>query len=131
MKIISIKETCLYIKDLNLAIDFYHEKLKFPLISHVKGKHAFFRVGAAILLVFNPEESKLKESPPSHYASGKQHIAFEVKPEDYERSKNDITNLGIRITDKITWGSGQESFYFEDPAGNVLEIVPYGVWENG
>jgi catechol-2,3-dioxygenase len=34
------------------------------------------------------------------------------------------------ITDTVIWKSGTESFYFEDPAGNVLEVVPdKGIWD--
>ena len=130
MNITHIKETCLYIKDLNLAIDFYHKKLEFPIINYVKDKHVFFRAGFSVLLCFNPEHSKTKSHPPPHFAYGKQHIAFEVPPKDYETAKEKIKLLGITITDKVVWKSGQESFYFKDPFGNLLEIVPKGIWDD-
>lgn len=130
MKITHIKETCLYTKDLDLAIDFYHKKLEFPIIRYVKDKHVFFRVGFSVLLCFNPEHAKAKSHPPPHYAYGKQHIAFEVHPDDYETSKAKIRQLGITITDEVVWETGQESFYFEDTSGNLLEIVPKGIWSD-
>ena len=71
----------------------------------------------------------MKTSPPAHYAKGKQHFAFEVSQEDYEDTKKRITLLGIDIIDVLVWKSGQESFYFNDPDGHVLEVVPNGVWE--
>ncbi len=49
-----------------------------------------------------------KKNLPAHYAEGKQRLAFEV-PEQ-------------------AWKKGLKSFYFSDPAGNVLEIVPEGIW---
>lgn len=124
MKFLKIKETCLYIHDLNIAKRFYHEILELPLISYVEGKHIFFRVGTSVLLCFNPDDSQLKESPPAHFGGGKQHFAFEVNEKEYESAKTWIKSKGIRITDTVTWKSGAESFYFEDPEGNVLEIVP-------
>lgn len=130
MKFLKIKETCLYIHNLELAKRFYHETLQLPLISYVEGKHIFFRAGNSVLLCFNPEDSKLKQSPPAHYGGGKQHFAFEVARKDYESSKSWIISKGIQITDTVTWKSGAESFYFEDPEGNVLEIVPEeGIWD--
>lgn len=130
MKFLKIKETCLYIHDLERAKKFYHETLELPLISHVEGKHIFFRAGTSVLLCFNPEDSRHKESPPAHYGGGKQHFAFEVNKRDYESAKTWITNKGIRITDTVTWKGGAESFYFEDPEGNVLEIVPdEAIWD--
>lgn len=130
MKFLKIKETCLYIRDLETAKKFYHETLELPLISYVEDKHIFFRAGDSVLLCFNPEDSKYKESPPAHYGGGKQHFAFEVSKQDYENSKTWITSRGIRITDTVIWKGGAESFYFEDPEGNVLEIVPAeGIWD--
>jgi catechol 2,3-dioxygenase-like lactoylglutathione lyase family enzyme len=130
MKITQIKETCIYFPDLELAKSFYHEKLGLPIISFVAGKHIFFRAGTSVLLCFNPDDSRAKKSPPPHFSEGKYHFAFEVKAEDYETQKQDIETMGIRITDRIVWQTGQESFYFEDPAGNVLEIVPEGIWNS-
>lgn len=130
MRFLKIKETCLYIHDLDRAKEFYHETLELPLISYVRGKHIFFRAGTSVLLCFNPTDSRIKESPPAHYAEGKQHFAFEVSTEDYENAKAWIQGKHIRITDTVTWKSGVESFYFEDPEGNILEIVPdKGIWD--
>lgn len=130
MKFLKIKETCLYMRDLEAAKKFYHETLELPLISYVEGKHIFFRAGTSVLLCFNPNDSRLKKSPPAHYGEGKQHFAFEVSTADYLRAKVWIQEKGIRITDTVTWKSGAESFYFEDPEGNVLEIVPdKAIWD--
>lgn len=129
MKFTQLKETCIYATDLEKIKDFYGELLELPVISYVKDKHIFFRSGASVLLCFNPEDSKIKQSPPGHYAHGKLHFAFEVVPEKYEETKKEIIAKGIIIIDTIIWENGQESFYFEDPVGNVLEVVPVGIWD--
>lgn len=125
-----IKETCVYVKDLESIFDFYSRTLGLPVISHVEGKHIFFRAGNSVLLFFNPDDSKAKKSPPPHYGEGKQHFAFEVSDGDYEKAKDQIIQKGIPIIQEVTWKSGKKSFYFEDPAGNVLEIVPdKAIWD--
>lgn len=130
MKCLKIKETCLYIQDLEAAKKFYHDVLGLPVISYVEEKHLFLRAGESVLLLFNPEDSKQKTSPPAHYGGGKQHFAFEVKDENYAESKAEISAKGIRIIDEVTWRNGKKSFYFNDPEGNVLEILPgEGVWD--
>lgn len=130
MKFLKIKETCLYINDLEEARSFYHDLLGFPEIDYQPGKHLFLRVGTSVLLCFNPDDSRQKASPPAHYGGGKQHVAFEVSTVDYEQARKEMEKLGITITDTITWKSGAQSFYFEDPEGNVLEIVPEtGIWD--
>lgn len=128
-EIIKIKETCLYIQDLQGAHEFYHLLLGFPVIDYVHDKHLFLRVGSSVLLCFNPDDSAGKSSPPSHYGRGKLHLAFEVSNPDYELTRKAIENAGIKILDEVTWKNGSSSFYFEDPAGNVLEVVPEGIWD--
>jgi catechol 2,3-dioxygenase-like lactoylglutathione lyase family enzyme len=128
MNLRQIKETCIYTSDLDAARDFYHGRLGLEVISHVRGKHIFFRVGTSVLLCFNPDDSREKKSPPPHYSHGRYHFAFEVAAEDYEQHKAEIISKGIPIVDTVVWDSGQESFYFEDGLGNILEIVPVGIW---
>lgn len=129
MNFLKIKETCLYINDLEKARAFYHGMLGLEIIGFIPGKHIFFRAGSSVLLCFNPEDSRTKKSPPPHYGGGKQHFAFEVPRSEYDQSKKEILSKGIAITDEVLWKDGIKSFYFEDPEGNVLEIVPEGgIW---
>jgi len=128
MNLRQIKETCIYSRDLIEARNFYHDLLGLPIISEVEGKHIFFKVGNNVLLCFNPDDSRLKKSPPAHFAEGRYHFAFEVTPDEYENAKVEIRNKGVAIIDTLLWQNGKESFYFNDPLGNVVEIVPEGVW---
>lgn len=129
MEFSQIKETCLYIHDLDKAEDFYHKKLGMPVISKEKGRHIFFRCGSSVLLCFDPEATKNETTLPPHFANGKQHIAFEVEAADYARAKAELAEKGIQITHEQPWKDGLKSSYFEDPFGHVLEIVPKGIWE--
>ncbi|SNS50778.1 Catechol 2,3-dioxygenase [Belliella buryatensis] len=129
MNYTQIKETCLYISDLDIAEDFYFGILEMSVISKVTDRHIFFRCGSSILLCFLPEVTKNESTLPPHFAEGKQHIAFEVSQEDYEESKKKLQDKGVRITHEQSWSRGQKSIYFEDPFGHVLELVPVGIWE--
>ena len=130
MKYIKIKETCLYVDDLEKIMKFYHGILELAVIHYDPGKHIFFRLGSSVLLCFNPEDSKHKVSPPGHFGGGKQHVAFEVSLADYETAKEEIIAKGIKVIDEVEWKGGVKSFYFEDPEGNILEIVPdKGIWD--
>lgn len=129
MNFTQIKETCIYSTDFNSIKKFYHELLGLPIIAEVEGKHIFFRAGSSVLLCFNPEDSRFKKSPPAHFSAGKYHFAFEVASREYEKQKKEIVQKGITITDTLVWKNGQESFYFNDPSGNVVEIVPEGIWD--
>lgn len=115
MNFIKIKETCLYIHDLEQARKYYHEMLEFPVINYLPGKHLFLRVGTSVLLCFNPEDSKHKTTPPPHCAEGKQHVAFEVSQRDYQETKIDLVSKGIKIIDNVTWESGKSPFTLKIP----------------
>ncbi len=128
MKFRQIKETCIYSTDLEAAKSFYHSKLGLEIISYLPGRHIFFRAGNSVLLCFNPDDSSQKKSPPLHYSSGRYHFAFEVEAADYEQQKEELLSKGIPIIDTVVWDSGFESFYFEDGLGNIVEVVPVGIW---
>ncbi len=129
MRINGIKETCLYIKDIERTYDFYHDKLGFSVVSKVEGRHVFFRVGEDMLLCFLPESTKKEKVLPPHFAYGIQHIAFWTSNDDYEELKEQMQSSEIKITHEEYWESSKcSSFYFQDPDGHVLEIVTPELW---
>ncbi len=129
MNINFIKETCLYVKDLERTKHFYHEVLGFPLISFVADRHVFFRAGKSVLLCFLAEVTKEEKNLPPHYAKGKMHLAFEVNKTEYEQWKERVILLDIEITHEQKWEREFTSFYFDDPDGHVLEVVQNGMWD--
>jgi catechol 2,3-dioxygenase-like lactoylglutathione lyase family enzyme len=52
MKFSSIKETSLYVKNLDRTEDFYAGKLKLEIISQKENRHIFFKAGSSVLLCF-------------------------------------------------------------------------------
>jgi catechol 2,3-dioxygenase-like lactoylglutathione lyase family enzyme len=129
MNIRQIKETCLYVSDLERTEYFYHQLLGFPQIGRVEGRHVFFRVGPSVLLCFIAEVTRADTQLPPHYGQGQLHVAFEVSPEEYEDCKERIMKKGIKIIHEQEWRKGIFSFYFRDFDGNLLEIVPGGMWD--
>ena len=129
MEIRQIKETCLYVQNLERSKSFYHHILGLPVYSMVENRHVFFKVGPSMLLCFLPEVTKVDQNLPPHYAYGKQHIALEVKPEMYDKWRHELLRHGIGIIHEQHWKDTLYSFYFEDPDGHLLEIVPEGIWD--
>ncbi len=87
-----------------------------------------FRVGPGVLLFFEAANSSVQDEPPPHGATGRIHICFLAAPGTYDAWKERVW-AAIELTDEITWDqTGLRSFYFDDPAGNVLEIAEGDLW---
>lgn len=131
MEVNKIKETCLYVSDLEASKEFYNRKLGFEVIGEVKDRHVFFRAGESVLLCFISEASKQGGTLPPHYGAGQLHLAFEVHKSSYQTWKVKVKDLNIPIEQEYDWGGGFLSFYFRDPDQHLLEVVMEGMWERG
>jgi catechol 2,3-dioxygenase-like lactoylglutathione lyase family enzyme len=129
MKFIHIKETCIYISDLEKTKSFYADKLGLEVIAMVEGMHVFFRAGNSVLLCFIKGVPEKNTHTPPHGATGQIHFAFEVNTNEYEDAKNEIIQKGISIEHEHEWKNNLLSFYFRDPDNNLVEIAQKGIWE--
>ncbi|WP_207496682.1 VOC family protein [Aridibaculum aurantiacum] len=129
MKISQIKETCLYVKDLEATRQFYHGKLGLPMISLVEGRHVFFRAGSSVLLCFIAAKTEQEKILPPHGASGVIHFAFEVAKADYAATLSELQQQHVKIVHEHEWPNGVRSCYFNDPDGHLVEIVEAGLWD--
>lgn len=129
MQIKQIKETSLYVHDLELIRHFYEDKIGLPVIGKSDNRHIFFRAGTSVLLCFIPDTTKNEKQLPPHFGGGNQHIAFEIAPEEYTQWQENLKAKKVDIIHEQEWKNGLKSFYFSDPENNLIEIVPQGVWE--
>ena len=127
MELAGVLETVVYCTTENEAETrrFYREVLGLQPFSERSSGH---RVGTAVFLLFNRDESSVQDWPPPHGATGPVHTCFLATPGDYERWREELTAKGVEIVNETTWDSGPRSFYFEDPAGNMLEIAEADMW---
>ncbi|HET6244454.1 MAG: VOC family protein [Bacteroidetes bacterium] len=128
MKINRIKETCLYVKNLESTEKFYTQIIGLVTYSKVVGKHIFFKAGDSMLLCFLKGVTKEQSNLPSHYAEGKIHYAFEVDVDEYENCRNKIKLSHIKIEHEQSWKNNLKSFYFRDPDLHLVEILQAGIW---
>ncbi len=125
MEVKELGHVVLYVRDLERSRRFYRDVLALEPVREGSVAH---RIGDGVFLLFNADESAVQESPPAHGASGGVHVCFLAGDGEYEDWKRRLAAAAVDITEEIEWPSGPRSFYFEDPAGNVLEIAERDMW---
>jgi catechol 2,3-dioxygenase-like lactoylglutathione lyase family enzyme len=126
-----ILETSLYhdAVDTEAIERFYGETLGLETVSRWPGGVAY-RVGAGVLLLFEREGLAERDSPiAAHGTVGPGHACLVVVgDEPYSQWRDRVAAAGVQITHEHEWDDRYRSFYFNDPAGNLLEIADGDLW---
>ncbi|MFN6924423.1 MAG: VOC family protein [Tabrizicola sp.] len=130
----AILESALYAADLAAAERFYGGLLGLPVIARVEGRHAFFRVGSGVLLVFNPEATEVPSGNPdlpvpTHGARGPGHVCFAASRKEIEVWRQRFLAAGIAVEAEFEWPNGARSLYVRDPGGNSVEFAEPRLWD--
>jgi catechol 2,3-dioxygenase-like lactoylglutathione lyase family enzyme len=129
VKIKAVIETAIYVDDLQATEAFYGTILGLPVMGVEPGRHVFFQVGeASVLLAFLAESTLKGDHLPPHGASGPGHFALGIEAESSDAWRKFLQGHGVTIEKEVEWPRGGKSFYFRDPAGNSVELVTPGVW---
>ncbi len=129
MKANRILETVLYAEDLAAAETFYTTVMGLEVLSRF-GDAVALGCGDGVLLVFDPDLAQAPgRSVPSHGARGPGHVAFAVSAEELDGWRHRLSTHDIPIESEVDWGSRGRSFYFRDPAGNLVELAPPQLWK--
>ncbi len=126
--IVAIIETAIYMDDLDAAEAFYRDVLGLEVIGKEASRHAFFRVGNGVLLVFDPDATLKGDMLPPHGARGPGHFALGVRAESLDDWRRRLAAHGVAVEKEVEWPRGGRSLYFRDPAGNSVELVTPGLW---
>jgi len=128
-----LKETALYVENLDRAKRFYQDVLGLKTLVEEERFCAFDVVGKHVLLLFVRGSSNAPtELPggtiPPHDGSGSLHAAFSIDSAELPAWESHLSAHGIEILGRVTWPRGGKSVYFRDPDGHLLEFLTPGVW---
>ncbi len=88
-----------------------------------------FRIGSGVLLLFDRGRLARRGGPiADHGTIGPGHACLQAHDGDYERWREHLLATGVEIVHDQKWGGGRRSFYFKDPANNLLEIASCDLW---
>lgn len=128
-ELIAVLETVLYhdSADREPVERFYREALGLRVVA-AWGDGLAFRIGRGVLLLFDRARLAQRADPTAdHGTSGAGHVCLQARGDDYDRWREQLDAAGVRIVHDHDWGGGR-SFYFKDPAGNLLEIADGDLW---
>ena len=131
-----IFETCLCGRDLHAIRKFYTEVMGLEVVGDMSTRGIVFRCGEGVLILFNPDETALpkpndahpREMIPPHGTEGVGHIAFLATVEELPGWRSQLAKHLVPIISEVNWSAGGTSLYFNDPAGNVVELAPPTLW---
>lgn len=124
----AVLETVLYAADLDAAERFYAGLLGLPVDSRKPGLFVFFKIGRAMLLVFDPNASRQNRQVPPHGTDGPGHVCFAVPEAELSAWRAHLAGHGVAIEHEERWPRGGWSFYVRDPAGNSVEFATPRIW---
>ncbi len=130
----AVLESALYVTDLDAAEAFYRDVIGLEWISRMPARHAFFRCGTGVVLLFNAEATRValeKDSRlpvPPHGMTGQGHLCFSATAAEIDAWKKRMAEKGVPIEADFEWPQGGRSIYVRDPSGNSIEFAEPRIW---
>jgi catechol 2,3-dioxygenase-like lactoylglutathione lyase family enzyme len=112
VKIKAVVETAIYVDDFRAAETFYKTVLGLPVIGKEPGRHVFFQVGEAGVLLAILAEATLKgDQLRPHGATGPGHFALGIEAEAFDAWRKLLHGHGVSIEKEVEWPGGGKSLY--------------------
>jgi catechol 2,3-dioxygenase-like lactoylglutathione lyase family enzyme len=121
-------EVVLVVEDIDRSVAFYRDTLGLEPISPPGLSIKFLRVGPQRTgvpqqVVLIPRQ--LVGEQPLVHTRALHHIGFEVAPEDYDRERRRLADLGFELRGGQHPFMPVDAFYLDDPDGNEIEIATW------
>jgi catechol 2,3-dioxygenase-like lactoylglutathione lyase family enzyme len=132
-RLTDLKETSLYVEDLQKAKAFYKEVMGLRSLVEddrfcaldIESKHV-------LLLFVRGASDKPTQLPggtiPPHDGAGSIHVGFAVDAVELAEWESHLRAHGVEILSRVSWPRGGRSLYFRDPDNHLLELLTPGVW---
>jgi catechol 2,3-dioxygenase-like lactoylglutathione lyase family enzyme len=130
-----VLETCLYVDDLDRAVQFYGRLFGFAVMNRDERFCAMNVAAGSVLLLFrrggtlSAIETGHGLIPP-HDGHGPLHMALAIPAESLAEWERALAKAGVAIESTVRWSRGSVSLYFRDPDGHLIELATPGLWEN-
>jgi catechol 2,3-dioxygenase-like lactoylglutathione lyase family enzyme len=132
-RVTGVLETCLYVDDLERAIQFYEKLFAFRRLESDQRFCAFDVAGRGVLILFlrgaTREPVKLPGGRiPPHDGAGPLHFAFAIPAGELPAWEQRLRDFAVAIESRVKWPRGGDSIYFRDPDKHLVELVTPLTW---
>lgn len=124
----SISELALWVSDLDLAVEFYVDRLGFIVESQSPGQHAFLKSGDFLLVLFVPDNpgTQLAHEYLARVGApqgGVYHVAFRVEPDVLDGTCSTLRDQGVEVKGPVEFATGRRSYFLEDLDKHYIELT--------
>jgi catechol 2,3-dioxygenase-like lactoylglutathione lyase family enzyme len=121
-------EVVLVVEDMDRSVAFYRDTLGLEPISPPELPVKFLRIGPQRAgvpqqVVLIPRQ--LAAEQPLVRTRALHHLGLEVAPEDYDRERQRLADLGFELRGGQHPFMPVDAFYLDDPDGNEIEIATW------
>lgn len=115
MKTELLKETSLYVTDLEGAERFYEDVIGLRVARRVEAQQSAFHYGDTTLILFQAAAAGVESTEPGQ-------VTFGISRGEVAPWRHRLQEQGVPIVEEATWPNGMQSIIFCDPAGNKIHL---------
>lgn len=122
MKTELLKETTIYVSDLEVSESFYTNIVGLVVAERVKDQYALFQYDDGTLILFQTPTTSIENEGTSSGLNKLGQLSFGISSADISTWRKRLQNYDVSIEEEVAWPNGAQSIYFRDPAGNRIEL---------
>jgi len=117
-----LKETTLYVNDLEVAESFYTNIIGLVVAQRVEDQYSRLHYDNSTLTLFQTQTTPIENEDPTSGPNIVGQVSFGISPPDISPWRNRLQKHDVSIEDEVSWPNGAQSINFRDPAGNRVQL---------
>ena len=117
-----LKETTLFVSDLEAAESFYTNTVGLVVDGRVEDQHSLLQYDNGSLILFQTPTTSIDNEDILSEPDKVGQVSFGISSADISSWRKRLYKQNVSIEEEIAWPNGAQSIIFHDPAGNRIEL---------